>query len=162
MDTLPDKVTFGFGELGMKRNYLSAKMFLKTTDKLRGERDFGDEEDGGLVGIKNLLGELEIDIGFTGTRNAVKQFSVSFDGLEFDKGLFLSGIKGDFGNSGVDSGGSGIGSGVNVGSGSSVSSGSSSGVGSGDVGRGRSGKFFAAVLFDAKGEKKIGGFGDWI
>lgn len=70
-------------------------MLLKTTDKLRGERDFGDEEDGGLVGIKNLLGELEIDIGFTGTRNAVKQFSVSFDGLEFGKGLFLSGIKGD-------------------------------------------------------------------
>lgn len=79
MDTLPDKVTFGFGELGMKRNYLSAKMFLKTTDKLRGERDFGDEEDGGLVGIKNLLGELEIDISFTGTGDAVKEFGVSFD-----------------------------------------------------------------------------------
>lgn len=113
-----------------------------------------------------MLGELEIDIGFTGTRNAVKQFSVSFDFMQFGEGLFLSGIKGDFGGSGVDSGGSGIGSGVNVGSGSSgsssSSSGSSSGVGSGDVGRGRSGKFFAAVLFDAKGEKKIGSFGDWI
>ena len=79
MDTLPDKVTFGFGELRVKGNHLNAKMFLKTTDKLRGERDFGDEEDGGLVGIKNLLGELEIDIGFTGTRNAVKEFGVSFD-----------------------------------------------------------------------------------
>lgn len=32
VDTLPDKVTFSFGELGMKRNYLSTKMFLKTTD----------------------------------------------------------------------------------------------------------------------------------
>ena len=32
VDTLPDKVTFGFGELGMKSNYLGAKMFLKTTD----------------------------------------------------------------------------------------------------------------------------------
>ena len=48
-----------------------------------------------MIGIENLLGELEIDIGFTGTRNAVKQFSVSFDGLEFGKGLFLSGIKGN-------------------------------------------------------------------
>lgn len=74
----------------------------------------------------------------------------------------MSGIKGDFGNSGVDSGGSGIGSGVNVGSGSSGSSGSSSGVGSGDVGRGRSGKFFATVFLNAERKKKIGGFGDWI
>ena len=32
VNTLPNKVTFGFGKLGMKRNYLSAKMFLKTTD----------------------------------------------------------------------------------------------------------------------------------
>ena len=32
-----------------------------------------------MVGIENLLGELEIDIGFTGTRNAVKKFGVSFD-----------------------------------------------------------------------------------
>ena len=30
-----------------------------------------------------MLGELEIDVGFTGTRNAVKQFGVSFDGLKF-------------------------------------------------------------------------------
>ena len=67
----------------------------------------------------------------------------------------MSGIKGDFGGSGVDSGGSG----VNVGSGSS---GSSSGVGSGDVGRGRSGKFFAAIFFDAERKKEIGGFGHRI
>ena len=32
VDTLPDKVTFGFGKLRVKRNYLGAKMFLKTTD----------------------------------------------------------------------------------------------------------------------------------
>ena len=105
-----------------------------------------------------MLGELEIDIGFTGTRNAVKQLSVSFDGLKFGEGLFLSGVKGDFegsndtiitvlsDNSSCDGG----------------SGGSGSGVGSGDVGRGRSGKFFAAIFLDAKGEKKIGGFGDWI
>ena len=84
---------------------------------------------------------------------------MGFDGLEFGEGLLLSGIKGDFGNSGVDSGGSGIGSGVNVGSGSSSSS---SGVGSGDVGRGRSGKFFAAIFLNAEREKKVGSFGDWI
>ena len=158
MDTLPDKVTFGFGELGMKRNYLSAKMFLKTTDKLRGERDFGDEEDGGLVGIKNLLGELEIDIGFTGTRNAVKQFSVSFDGLEFGKGLFLSGIKGDLFTSGgsrrgICSGGGDGGWGCDP-NGRGVNSGG--GIGS------CSGRFFATIFLDAEGEKKIGGFGDWI
>lgn len=102
-----------------------------------------------------MLGELEIDIGFTGTRNAVKQFSVSFDFMQFGEGLFLSGIKGDFGGSDVDSGGSGSSS-------SSGNSGSSSGVGSGDVGRGRSGKFFATIFFDAEREKKVGGFGDWI
>ena len=112
-----------------------------------------------------MLGELEIDIGFTGTRNAVKQFSVSFDGLEFGKGLFLSGVKGDFlgggvgGDVGVGSGGSGIGSGVSVGSGSNSSS---SRVGSSDVDRGRSRRFFATIFFDAEREKKIGGFGDWI
>lgn len=32
VDTLPNEVAFGFGKLGMKRNYLSAKMFLKTTN----------------------------------------------------------------------------------------------------------------------------------
>lgn len=29
-------------------------------------------------------------------------------------------------------------------------------------GSGRSGRFFAAIFFDAEGKKKIGGFGDWI
>ena len=68
----------------------------------------------------------------------------------------MSGIKGDFGGSNgtiitvLGDGGSGVGGDVSVGS------------GSGDVGRGRSGKFFAAIFLDAKGEKKIGGFGDWI
>ena len=37
VDALPNEMTFGFGELRMKRNYLGAKMFLKTTDQLRGE-----------------------------------------------------------------------------------------------------------------------------
>lgn len=50
-----------------------------------------------------MLGELEIDVGFTGTRNAVKQFGVSFDGLKFGEGLFLSGIKGDLFASGGSS-----------------------------------------------------------
>ena len=96
-----------------------------------------------------MLSELEIDVGFTGTRNAVKQFSVGFDGLKFGEGLFLSGVKGDFG-------GSGVGGDVSVGSGGSGSS-----VSIGDVGSG-SGRFFAAVLFDAEREKKVGSFGDWI
>ena len=75
----------------------------------------------------------------------------------------MSGIKGDFGGSGVGgdvgvgSGGSGVGGDVSVGS-----SGSGSDVGSGDVDRGRSGRFFATVFLDAKGKKKIGGFGNWI
>ena len=76
-----------------------------------------------------MLGELEIDVGFTGTRNAVKQFGVSFDGLKFGEGLFLSGVKGDL----------------------FASDGSS-----------YSGRFFAAIFFDAEREKKIGGFGNWI
>lgn len=62
----------------------------------------------------------------------------------------MSGIKGDFG-------GSGVGSDVSVGS-----SDSGSGIGGGDVGHCRSGRFFTAIFLDAKGEKKIGGFGDWI
>lgn len=71
----------------------------------------------------------------------------------------MSGIKGDFGGSNgtiitvLGDGGSGVGGDVSVGSG---------GSGSGDVGRGRSGKLFAAIFFDAEREKKIGGFGDWI
>lgn len=32
-----------------------------------------------MVGIENLLSELEIDVGFAGTGNAVKEFGVSFD-----------------------------------------------------------------------------------
>ena len=38
---------------------------------------------------------------------------------------------------------------------------SSGGVG-GSGSSGSSGRFFAAIFLDAKGEKKIGGFGDWI
>ena len=111
-----------------------------------------------MVGIENLLGELEIDIGFTGTRNAVKQFGVSFNGLKFDEGLFLSGVKGDLFTSG--------GSRRGICSGGSDSSwgyglnwcGVNSGGGSGSC----SGRFFAAIFLDAEREKKIGGFGDWI
>lgn len=89
-----------------------------------------------------MLGELEIDIGFTGTRNAVKQLSVSFEGLKFGEGLFLSGVKGDLFAIG----------------GRRRGIWSSGGVG----GSGSSGRFFAAIFFDAEREKKIGGFGDWI
>ena len=92
-----------------------------------------------------MLGELEIDIGFTGTRNAVKQLSVSFDGLKFGEGLFLSGVKGDL----FAIGGRRRGIWSSGGVGGSGSSGSS-------------GRFFAAIFFDAEREKKIGGFGDWI
>lgn len=111
-----------------------------------------------MAGIENLLGELEIDIGFTGTRNAVKQFSVSFDGLKFGEGLFLSGIKGDLFASGgsrrgICSGGSDSSWGCD-----SNGRGVNSGGGSGSC----SGGFFAAIFFDAEREKKIGGFGDWI
>lgn len=87
-----------------------------------------------------MLGELEIDIGFTGTRNAVKQFSVSFDFMQFGEGLFLSGIKGDL----FASGGSRRG----------ICGGGGSGSGNG--------RFFATIFLDAKGEKKIGGFGNRI
>ena len=66
----------------------------------------------------------------------------------------MSGVKGDFGDSGV-------GGDVSVDSGRSGGVGGDS-VGSGDVGRGSSGRFFAAIFFDAEREKKIGGFGDWI
>lgn len=97
-----------------------------------------------------MASELEVDIGLTGTGDAVKEFGVSFDGLKFGEGLFLSGVKWDFG-------GSGIGSDVSVGSGDS-----GSGVGGGDVGSCRIGRFFAAIFLDAKREKKIGGFGNWI
>ena len=36
------------------------------------------------------------------------------------------------------------------------------GVNSGGGSGSCSGRFFAAIFLDAKGEKKIGGFGDWI
>ena len=87
-----------------------------------------------------MLGKLEIDVGFTGTRNAVKQFGVSFNGLKFGEGLFLSGVKGDL----FASGGSRRG----------ICGGGGSGSGNG--------RFFATIFLDAKGEKKIGSFGDWI
>ena len=32
VDALPNEVAFSFGEFRMQRNYLSAKMFLKTTN----------------------------------------------------------------------------------------------------------------------------------
>ena len=32
VDALPNEVAFSFGKLGMKSNYLGAKMFLKTAD----------------------------------------------------------------------------------------------------------------------------------
>ena len=70
---------------------------------------------------------------------------MSFDGLEFSEGLFLSGIKGDLFASG----------------GSRCGIWSSGGVG-GSGSSGRSGRFFAAIFFNAEREKKIGGFGDWI
>lgn len=109
-----------------------------------------------------MLGELEIDIGFTGTGNAVKKLGVSFNGLKFGEGLFLSGVKGDFGGSGVG-GDVSVGSGGSGGGGDSGNSGGSGGVGvGGSVGRGRSGKFFAAIFLNAEREKKVGSFGDWI
>lgn len=64
--------------------------------------------------------------------------------------MFLSGVKGDFGDSGV---------GGDV----SVDSGCSGGVG-GDSGGSDSSseRFFATIFFNAEREKKIGSFGDWI
>ena len=103
-----------------------------------------------------MLGELEIDIGFTGTRNAVKKFGVSLDGLEFGEGLFLSGIKGDLFASGGSRrgicGGGGDGSwgcGLN-------------GCGANSGGVSGSNRFIAAIFFNAEREKKVGSFGDWI
>ena len=70
----------------------------------------------------------------------------------------MSGIKGDFGG--------GNGTIITVLSDDSScdggSGGSGSDVGSGDVGRGRSGKLFAAIFLDAEREKKVGGFGNRI
>ena len=101
-----------------------------------------------------MLGELEIDVGFTGTRNAVKKFSMSFDGLKFGEGLFLSGIKGDL----LASGGSRCG--ICGGGGDGGWDCGLNGCGTNSVGG--SGRFFTAIFFDTEGEKKIGGFGDWI
>lgn len=101
-----------------------------------------------------MLGELEIDIGFAGTRNAVKKFGVSLDGLEFGEGLFLSGIKGDlFVNGGRRRG---ISSSGGDGSWSCVPN----GCGANSVGG--SGRFFAAIFLDAEGKKKVGSFGNGI
>ena len=105
-----------------------------------------------------MASELEVDIGLTGTGDAVKEFGVSFNGLKFDEGLFLSGVKGDLFTSGgsrrgICSGGSDSswGYGLNW---CGVNSGGGSGSGNG--------RFFATIFLDAKGEKKIGGFGNRI
>lgn len=43
----------------------------KNLDELAGERDFWHEQKDGFLGGNGVLGEVEIDIGFTATSDAV-------------------------------------------------------------------------------------------
>lgn len=53
-DLLPGEVAFGFGKARVEQDDLVLEGFFKDGDKLGGESDFGDEEDGGPVIVELL------------------------------------------------------------------------------------------------------------
>lgn len=60
------------------------EMLRKIADELGSEGDFGDEQNDGLVFGERASAELDIDVGFAGAGDAVKQDSIGgiiFDGI---------------------------------------------------------------------------------
>ncbi len=81
----PDLAAFGHGLLGMNEDDSIAESFGKNADKLAGEGDFGDEENGGFLRFEGISGHFEVNIGFATTGNAAEEFSTlrrALEGLE--------------------------------------------------------------------------------
>ena len=70
-DSLPDLVAFGFSLLRVHENDI-LKVGLEIGHKLRGECDFGNEEDGGFLVFCLFLCEFNINVSFAGTGNTVE------------------------------------------------------------------------------------------
>ena len=86
-------MTFGFGLTAMEEGDLASESGFEDLDELRGESDFGDEEDDGFALVEGFGGELEVDVGFAAAGDAVEQFGVVLDGFEVAESGFLGGIE---------------------------------------------------------------------
>lgn len=69
-----------------------AEGFGKNPNKLAGEGDFGDEKDGGFLLFKGIFSQFKVDVSFTASGHAMKEFGVFWSLLELFKGGFLGGI----------------------------------------------------------------------
>lgn len=93
----PDTAAFGHGLLRVDEDDTVTKSFGENADKLTGESDFGNEEDGGFLRFKGISGHFKVDIGFTTTGDATKEFSALRRLLKGLESIFLSKIERDEG-----------------------------------------------------------------
>ena len=89
---LPNLMANGFG-LGGVLNDNILKMRLKIADNLRGEGDFWYENNDRLTFGERALGELDIDIGFAATGDAVEENRVGGICLYFGDCALLGGAE---------------------------------------------------------------------
>ena len=68
-------MTAGVSLAGMKKDDIFFKSPFKDLYELRSKGDFRDEQDDGLMVFQGFLSEFKVDIGFTASRDAKKEFS---------------------------------------------------------------------------------------
>jgi hypothetical protein len=88
---LPDLVADGLGLGGMLNDDV-LEMLLKIADDLGGKGDFWDEDNDGLAFGEGMLGELDINVGFAATGDAVQENGVGGIGFDLRDGGLLGGV----------------------------------------------------------------------
>ncbi len=88
---LPDLVADGLGLGGMLNDDV-LEVLLEIADDLGGKGDFWDEDNDGLAFGEGVLGELDIDVGFAATSNAVQENGIGGIGLDLCDGGLLGGV----------------------------------------------------------------------
>ena len=83
----------GFGLIGVDKGGLAGKSLFKNFNQLRSEGDFRDKQDDGAALGARFGGESEVEIGFAGAGDTVKETSGGAGSLERGEGGALSGIE---------------------------------------------------------------------
>lgn len=97
VDLEPFVVALAFGEVGVKDGnafFAVGEARFEAFDGLRGEGDFGDEDEGGLILGENVGDGLEVEFGFAGAGDAVEEDGFSFvgGGVEVEEDLGEGGL----------------------------------------------------------------------